>query len=80
MKNAFNKPESLAPVGGREQLEAAGRSGADAVYFGLQNFNARRNADNFSDEEAENAISHQVQAWHLVPEHGNATQVVKQRK
>ncbi len=42
--------EILAPVGGEEQLTAALRCGADAVYFGLQNFNARRNADNFNGE------------------------------
>lgn len=39
--------EILAPVGGRKQLEAAVRSGADAVYFGAKDFNARRNAENF---------------------------------
>ena len=44
------KPEILAPVGGSEQLKAAVRCGADAVYFGLPNFNARRNADNFAGE------------------------------
>ncbi|MCR4805972.1 MAG: U32 family peptidase [Clostridia bacterium] len=47
--NFFRKrPEILAPVGGEEQLKAAVRCGADAVYFGLPNFNARRNADNFA--------------------------------
>ncbi len=45
-----SKLEILAPVGGEEQLYAAVRCGADAVYFGLQGFNARRNADNFTDE------------------------------
>lgn len=44
------RPEILAPVGGAEQLKAAVRCGADAVYFGLPNFNARRNADNFAGE------------------------------
>ncbi|MBQ2228308.1 MAG: U32 family peptidase, partial [Firmicutes bacterium] len=44
------RPEILAPVGGSEQLKAAVRCGADAVYFGLPNFNARRNADNFAGE------------------------------
>ena len=42
-------PEVLAPVGGREQLEAAVRSGADAVYLGAKGFNARRNAENFDE-------------------------------
>ena len=39
--------EILAPAGGKEQLVAAVRSGADAVYFGAKSFNARRNAQNF---------------------------------
>ncbi|MBR5869253.1 MAG: U32 family peptidase, partial [Clostridia bacterium] len=42
--------EILAPVGGREQLTAALRAGADAVYLGTQAFNARRNAENFTGE------------------------------
>lgn len=42
-------PEILAPVGGNEQLIAAVKGGADAVYLGAENFNARRNAHNFSD-------------------------------
>lgn len=40
-------PEILAPVGGKEQLTAALRCGADAVYLGAKGFNARRNAENF---------------------------------
>lgn len=40
-------PEILAPVGGPEQLLAAIRCGADSVYLGTANFNARRNAINF---------------------------------
>ena len=40
--------ELLAPAGGPEQLTAAVLCGADAVYFGAGNFNARRNAKNFS--------------------------------
>lgn len=43
--------EILAPVGGKEQLFAAVRSGANAIYLGTKNFNARRNASNFSAEE-----------------------------
>ncbi len=39
--------EILAPVGGGEQLKAAVRCGADAVYLGVGDFNARRGADNF---------------------------------
>lgn len=36
-----HKPEVLAPVGGWPQLHAAVENGADAVYFGLSDFNAR---------------------------------------
>ena len=43
--------EILAPAGGLEQLNAALRCGADAVYFGATGFNARRNAANFTDED-----------------------------
>ncbi|MBR3766862.1 MAG: U32 family peptidase [Clostridia bacterium] len=46
----MKKIEILAPVGGNEQLLSAVRSGADAVYFGASSFNARRNAENFTDE------------------------------
>lgn len=45
------KPEILAPAGNFDSLKAAVRAGADAVYFGTGNFNARRNAANFSGDE-----------------------------
>lgn len=48
--------EILAPVGGEEQLIAAVRSGADAVYFGAASFNARRNAVNFTDDDFIGAV------------------------
>jgi U32 family peptidase len=41
------KPELLAPAGDHTCLMAAVENGADAVYFGLQRFNARIRADNF---------------------------------
>ena len=41
------KVELLAPAGDLECLHAAVRAGADAVYLGLGEFNARRNAHNF---------------------------------
>lgn len=44
----FSKGEILSPVGSKEMLFAAVRSGADAVYFGCKEFSARRNAENFS--------------------------------
>ena len=40
-------PEILAPAGDAESMRAAVRAGADAVYFGLQGFNARARATNF---------------------------------
>ena len=48
--------EVLAPVGDYDGLFAALNSGADAVYVGLKNFSARKNAGNFSDEELEKAV------------------------
>ena len=51
-------PEILAPVGGKEQLIAAVRCGADAVYLGGQNFNARRNAANFAETDLTQAVSY----------------------
>lgn len=50
------KSEILAPAGSFDALVAAVRSGADAVYFGTGNFNARRNAGNFVDEDFEKAV------------------------
>jgi putative protease len=47
----LNRPEILAPAGDRDALEAAVRAGADAVYFGLQGFNARARASNFDSNE-----------------------------
>lgn len=42
------KPELLAPVGNIESFYAALNAGADAVYMGLQDFNARGRANNFT--------------------------------
>ena len=43
-------PEILAPAGGPEQLTAAVRCGADAVYLGAGGFNARMGAANFGPD------------------------------
>lgn len=48
--------ELLSPAGSPEAVIAAVQNGADAVYMGLGNFNARRSAKNFSDEEFEKAV------------------------
>ena len=47
--------ELLAPAGDMECLHAAVRAGADAVYLGAQEFNARRGAGNFSLDELHEA-------------------------
>ena len=44
-------PELLAPAGDAEAMDAAIANGADAVYFGLSDFNARHRATNFTLEE-----------------------------
>lgn len=41
--------ELLAPAGDMSALKAAVYNGADAVYLGVKNFNARIGADNFDD-------------------------------
>ncbi len=41
------QPLILAPAGTFDAVTAAVRCGADAVYLGARNFNARRNAENF---------------------------------
>lgn len=46
----LRRPEILAPAGDDAALRAAVRAGADAVYFGLQGFNARARAKNFDAE------------------------------
>src|SRR5580658_6061927 len=43
--------ELLAPAGDWEALRAAVAGGADAVYFGLSNYNARHRATNFTSDE-----------------------------
>lgn len=48
--------EILAPAGSLESVYAAVRNGADAVYLAGKDFNARRNAKSFSDEELEQAV------------------------
>ncbi len=54
----MNKNEILAPAGAQEQLKAAVICGADAVYLGVGNFNARRNADNFTENDLKDAVKY----------------------
>ncbi|MBQ9249506.1 MAG: U32 family peptidase [Oscillospiraceae bacterium] len=48
--------ELLSPAGSPEAVIAAVQNGADAVYLGLGDFNARRGAKNFTDEEFQKAV------------------------
>src|SRR4051794_6512933 len=48
---ALRKPELLAPAGDWECARAAVENGADAIYFGLDRFNARMRAHNFTEAD-----------------------------
>ncbi len=45
---ALARPELLAPAGDWDCARAAVENGADAIYFGLERFNARMRAKNFT--------------------------------
>ncbi|MBN1782910.1 U32 family peptidase [bacterium] len=51
MPRPDKKPELLVPCGKPESFWAAMEGGADAVYFGLKQFNARTRAMNFTLQE-----------------------------
>lgn len=55
---SVRRPEILAPAGDRATLEAAVRAGADAVYFGVQGFNARARASNFDEATLDATMRH----------------------
>src|SRR3954447_11553865 len=48
-RTAARGPELLAPAGDWECAKAAVENGADAIYFGLERFNARMRAHNFTE-------------------------------
>lgn len=50
--------ELLSPVGEWDSLVAAVQNGANAVYFGANEFNARMNSKNFNREELKRAIEY----------------------
>ncbi|HOO75127.1 MAG TPA: U32 family peptidase [Tepiditoga sp.] len=54
----MKKPELLAPAGDFSSLKAAINAGADAVYLGGKNFNARISAENFDREEIMDAVDY----------------------
>ena len=47
----LTRPELLAPAGDWECARAAIENGADAIYFGLERFNARMRAKNFTQAD-----------------------------
>jgi len=51
LRAALPRPELLAPAGDWECAKAAVENGADAIYFGLERFNARMRANNFTEGE-----------------------------
>lgn len=56
-ENSHHSLELLAPAGGAGAFYAALYAGADAIYCALgHDFNARRSADNFSEEEFQAAV------------------------
>ena len=48
---AWARPEILAPAGDWDCVRAAVENGADAIYFGLERFNARMRAKNFTQAD-----------------------------
>ncbi len=56
------KPEVLSPAGSPEALEAALHAGADAVYLGVTDYNARVRAQNFTIEELPGVLA-EVHRW-----------------
>jgi putative protease len=47
-QTSLRRPEVLAPAGDWDCVRAAVENGADAIYFGLERFNARMRAHNFT--------------------------------
>lgn len=47
----LSRPTLLAPAGNWDCAKAAVENGADAIYFGLDRFNARMRADNFTQTD-----------------------------
>ncbi len=52
-----HRPLLLAPAGNWECAKAAIENGADAIYFGLERFNARMRAENFTEGDLPELIS-----------------------
>ncbi|MFZ4773175.1 MAG: U32 family peptidase [Chlamydiia bacterium] len=56
MMTATKFPKLLAPAGSREAFKSALLMGADEIYLGLKQFNARKRADNFTIEDLKELI------------------------
>ena len=54
----MNKPELLAPAGDPEKLKTAIEYGADAVYFGGEDYSLRSASDNFSDDDMRECVKY----------------------
>jgi U32 family peptidase len=52
-----HRPKLLAPAGSWECAKAAIENGADAIYFGLERFNARMRAENFTEADLPELMS-----------------------
>ncbi|MDI3536325.1 MAG: family peptidase [Eubacteriaceae bacterium] len=50
-------PELLAPAGNMESVYAAINGGADAIYLGGKNFNARQNAGNLTTDQMKQVVA-----------------------
>ncbi|WP_341527398.1 DUF3656 domain-containing protein [Nostoc sp. UHCC 0302] len=50
-QTSLQRPELLAPAGNWDCAKAAVENGADAIYFGLDRFNARMRAQNFTEAD-----------------------------
>ena len=48
---SLQRPELLAPAGNWDCAKAAVENGPDAIYFGLDRFNARMRAENFTEAD-----------------------------
>jgi len=55
---AVGKPELLSPCGSPEAVKAAVKAGADAVYLGGEQFNARMGAKNFTPDALRSVIDY----------------------
>lgn len=50
-QSTWQRPKLLAPAGHWNCAKAAVENGADAIYFGLDKFNARMRAENFTEAD-----------------------------